>query len=329
MKGVASWEWVVAVALTLAVQFILWFIPHRGWDRHLWWDPHYLYLPTAVAALLLSFYAYLAPQARVIPLMVWFVGLLFMAGLGGLRDVVILSSLMAAGYLGSGLLAAAEGAPISLQLETAVAVVFLAICGYAGFVFQRLRRQREEMRALRSELARLALRDALTGLANRRHFEERLRQELRRFGRYGTPCSVALIDVDRFKVYNDALGHPAGDRILKELARVLVQSLRETDVVACYGGEEFAVILVETGPQEAWGVMERLRALVELHPFPREDVFPSVQLTVSIGVAGCGRERRSPRELVAAADRSLYAAKTAGRNQVALAERPPLSSGPP
>lgn len=311
--------WALAFGLTLAIQAALWLIPHRGWDAHLSWDPHYLYVPMVAAVGLLNLYAYIVPEARVLLLMAWFVALLFMAGLASFAEAVGLSALMAAGYLGVVSLRAGQGTPLSLTFEFTVAGVFLAICVYAGFVFQRLRRQRQEMHALRKELAELALRDSLTGLPNRRSFEKLLREELARAQRYGTSCSVAMIDVDHFKVYNDTHGHLAGDQVLRELAELLRVHLRGTDIPARYGGEEFAVILVQTPVDRAWEVMERLRREVERHHFSGEQVLPTGELTISAGLAACGDVAPSSEELLERADRALYAAKEAGRNRVHIA----------
>lgn len=319
ISGMRLDEWAVVLVLTLTVQTLLWLVADRGWDRRLSWDPHYLYVPMVVAALLLSVYVYLVPEARALLLMAWFVALLFPAGLSGFAEVVALSAVMGAGYLAAVSLRVRQGAPISLALETTVTAVFFAICIYAGFVFRRLRRQRLEMHRLRQELAELALSDSLTGLPNRRYFEEILREELSRIRRYGVPCSVAMVDVDHFKDYNDNVGHLAGDEVLRELADLLRRNLRDADVAARYGGEEFGLILVQTPVEKAWEVVERVRAIIERHPFPHEEVLPSSRLTISAGIAACTDPEVQFEELVQRADRALYAAKNAGRNRVHLA----------
>ncbi len=130
-----------------------------------------------------------------------------------------------------------------------------------------------------------------------------------------------MIDVDRFKVYNDSFGHVAGDHVLRELARELAGNLRETDIVSRYGGEEFAVILVETPPDRAVRVLERLRAAIEAHTFPDERIFPSGHLTISVGVTACRPDAVTLEDVVEEADRAMYAAKHAGRNRVEVATR--------
>ncbi len=311
-------SWWTALLVTLVVQAALWLLPGFDLDERLTGDPRYLYLPILSAAALLSLYIYIAPGARYLLLMAWFVALLFMAGLAGLVEVVALSTAMTVGYLGAlGLRArSGHGPPLSVVAESLRAGVFLAINVYAGFVFERLRRERRERDELRRRLAELALTDPLTQLRNRRYFEDFLRSELARIARYGGECSVAMLDVDHFKNYNDTLGHPAGDEVLRQLAVVLVREMRVSDVVARYGGEEFGLILVNTDRPEALRVIERLHRLIHDHPFPREDVQPGRQLTVSTGIASCPEDAADYEGLIHRADEALYAAKAAGRNRI-------------
>jgi diguanylate cyclase (GGDEF)-like protein len=128
-----------------------------------------------------------------------------------------------------------------------------------------------------------------------------------------------MIDVDHFKVYNDTYGHPQGDIILQDLARLLREMSRTSDTVARYGGEEFAVILPETDSVNAQKIGERLREQVERHPFPGQELMPSGTLTISIGVA-THTAAGSKDALLQAADMALYTAKREGRNRVCVAE---------
>ena len=168
-------------------------------------------------------------------------------------------------------------------------------------------------------LAESALQDALTGLYNRRHFEERLASELAAAQRHARPVSLLLVDIDHFKSVNDRYGHLAGDEALKLVGAVLSGALRKEDVLARYGGEEFVVIARETGLAGGKALGERVRQAVERSRLSWEG--RDVGLTVSIGVTvSIGISEyvpgRTDRELFQAADRALYAAKQAGRNRV-------------
>lgn len=309
----------LAGACTLGIQGILLTVALSGLDRRIPGDPHFIYTPLLGALFLLGLYAYLAPELRFIILLGWFVALLFMAGLGGLRAVVSLSAVMCFGYFGIGVAVSRRGYPLSLTFEAAVASAVFIISIYAGFVFERLRRERQEMRDLRERLSTMALTDPLTGLPNRRHFEDVLNAELDRIRRYGGACSVAMVDVDSFKHYNDSIGHLAGDTALRELADVMRRELRLHDMVARYGGEEFAILMINTERDAALPVIERLRQDVHEHPFRNRDIQPGGRITVSAGLASCPEDGSSYIELMKKADDALYAAKRAGRNRTCLA----------
>ena len=310
---------VLSAVVTLAVQGVVWLVLYRGWDQRLSWDRHYLSLPMLAGAGLFSFYVYLAPEGRGFILMIWFVALLFMVGLAGFVDVAIFSVAMSIGYALALGLRIRQGLRVPLGFEATVGVVFLLICLYAGVVFERIRADRREMQAMRRALAEMALTDSLTALPNRREFEQALHSELARTRRYGGKCCVAMIDVDHFKSYNDALGHLSGDEALRELAGVIRRHLREEDLGARYGGEEFALIMANTGKEEGRLAVERLRRMVEAHPFQDTGIQPGGHLTISAGFAACPEDARDYEELVRKADQALYAAKGRGRNRVEAA----------
>jgi len=167
-------------------------------------------------------------------------------------------------------------------------------------------------------LQRLSSLDGLTGVPNRRRFDEILKQEWQRAMRHSTSISLIMLDIDFFKLFNDTYGHQGGDDCLKQVAHTLEQSvLRETDIVARYGGEEFVVILPETGVKGALEVAETLRAKIEAKKIPHASSKVSDYVTISVGVATAVPERGSmPEKLIAAADQVLYEAKDEGRNQV-------------
>ncbi|WP_395703798.1 diguanylate cyclase [Aquabacterium sp.] len=169
-------------------------------------------------------------------------------------------------------------------------------------------------------LRRMAFIDGLTGLYNRRHFDERLQQEWLRAQRNGTPLSLLLIDLDGFKRYNDRYGHPAGDDCLRRVAQALALGLlRPADLLARYGGEEFAAILPETDAAGALALAQRLGQLVQALALPHADSPAGLPVvSVSIGVASRpaaapGEPAGPQSELLARADRQLYRAKAEGR----------------
>jgi diguanylate cyclase (GGDEF)-like protein len=181
-----------------------------------------------------------------------------------------------------------------------------------------LARRIELLDAERSAATALSRHDALTGLANRRAFDEFLADSLSRAQRYSRALSLLSIDVDDFKRYNDSYGHPAGDEVLKVIARTFAAAAREADLVARIGGEEFAIVLPETDAAGARALGERIRSEVaSLRQFRRP-------VTVSIGVATASRRTPTASVLVKQGDAALYAAKKSGRNCVAGAGHAPL-----
>jgi diguanylate cyclase (GGDEF)-like protein/PAS domain S-box-containing protein len=176
-----------------------------------------------------------------------------------------------------------------------------------------------ERKMMEEDLARLARTDGLTGLANRRAFDGALASEWLRARREQTPLALLLIDVDRFKLFNDTYGHPEGDACLRKVAEVAAGVVhRPADLVARYGGEEIAVLLPNTSPEGAAAVAEQVRTAVEAMGFPHDGNPPTGVITVSIGLAA-GRpllDFSDPMALVTASDAALYRAKRAGRNRV-------------
>jgi diguanylate cyclase (GGDEF)-like protein len=182
----------------------------------------------------------------------------------------------------------------------------------------KIHERTHELAEANARLAQLAVTDGLTGLYNHRHFHERLTLEVERSQRSGLPLSLLMLDVDNFKQFNDTFGHPSGDEVLRQLARVLADTRRANDVVARYGGEEFAVILVDTAKFTAAKVAERVRERVYSNDFS-EAAPRAGTLSVSIGVATFPDDGVDVEALVRSADTALYAAKRAGRNRVVLA----------
>lgn len=176
--------------------------------------------------------------------------------------------------------------------------------------------QNEE--AFDRELFEAATMDPLTKISNRRTFFDRSLGELALARRNGYYIHAIMVDADHFKRVNDTWGHQAGDMVLKEIARLLKEEKRESDLLARYGGEEFVLLLAGIGPEDAKKSAERLRMAVERHRFAWKDVV--VPVTISLGLASkIGADIPTIEELIAECDKLLYIAKEGGRNQVATA----------
>ena len=160
----------------------------------------------------------------------------------------------------------------------------------------------------------LATTDGLTGLYNHRVFQGTLSSEIQRAARYGDPLSLILFDIDRFKQFNDRYGHQLGDVVLRDVADIAKRSARTTDIPARYGGEEFAILLPNTSTYDAVAMAERLRASIEQHRVPHEEVL--LKVTISAGVATFPEHASTAGALISEADAALYRSKGAGRNAV-------------
>lgn len=170
--------------------------------------------------------------------------------------------------------------------------------------------QKAELKAANARLELQATTDSLTGLKNYRAFQERLIDEFLRSVRYKKPLSLMILDLDHFKQFNDKFGHSTGNHILKRVAALLQSTARETDFVARFGGEEFAILLPDTELHGALEAAERMRAAIAATEWQECPV------TISIGVASPDQVNNSPEALIDAADKALYLSKAAGRNQV-------------
>jgi diguanylate cyclase (GGDEF)-like protein len=181
-----------------------------------------------------------------------------------------------------------------------------------------------------SVLEQESITDPLMGIYNRRYLERRLTSEVARASRYGMPLSVLLLDIDHFKRINDSYGHQVGDVVLAELAQLIVNTVRTTDIVTRYGGEEIMVIAPSTPLRTAANLAERLRKIIEHRPF---DVpaklhrkLKALHITVSVGVACFGQNANDFQSLIQSTDEALYRAKKKGRNCVITAR--PVTTQP-
>lgn len=172
---------------------------------------------------------------------------------------------------------------------------------------------RRQLESANNQLQELALRDGLTGLLNRRHWEQCLEHEFARHLRYKSPVSLVMFDIDHFKSVNDTYGHQLGDEVIREVARITHQLARETDFAGRYGGEEFVVLLPDTSLDGAALFAERLRHGIECLQVAHEDT--ALSFTVSLGVACIEPDLKNYTELIERADKALYRSKEGGRNR--------------
>jgi diguanylate cyclase (GGDEF)-like protein/PAS domain S-box-containing protein len=178
---------------------------------------------------------------------------------------------------------------------------------------QRLQLEDANLRLseLNRKLDALATEDGLTGLKNRRRFQQYIQEEFQRHIRFEAPLSLIMLDVDKFKLFNDSFGHLAGDEVLKTVARLIKENVREVDFAARYGGEEFIIALPRTNEKAAIKLAERLRCAVANHQWVERDI------TISVGFATLPRTSgMAPEQLIQAADQALYHSKEQGRNRV-------------
>lgn len=167
-----------------------------------------------------------------------------------------------------------------------------------------------------AQIAEIALKDGLTHLFDVSTFHTKLEMEIKRYKRYGSEMSLIMIDIDDFKEVNDTRGHQVGDRVLRKVSRLIAKTARDLDICSRYGGEEFAVILPQTGRREALLLAERTRQRIE-------DYFKKgLQLTVSLGIATCPLDAESASMLITTADRALYLSKKEGKNRVSCCRSP-------
>ena len=179
---------------------------------------------------------------------------------------------------------------------------------------KQIEREVERRKALEAEYRHLATHDSLSGLPNRRHFSEHAETELRRCLRYASPASLLMVDFDQFKAINDELGHEAGDRVIEAFGLLCGRTLREHDLAARLGGEEFVILLPETAVEGARTIAERLRGALERLPISTSA--GTIHVTASIGLAQANPYEESLKSVIQRADDAMYEAKQAGRNRI-------------
>ena len=293
-----------------------------GWSRR-FKDPaltlaQILYAITCCAAAFV-----IAGPARGVTLPI--LAIILMFGIFGLttRQMlgVLVYSLVAFG-VASGVVAARDEPDYPTVVAAAYVGMVIVVLLSSTFLTTRVQSTREHLRRQKAELAQaleqirqLATHDDLTGLLNRRAMLDRMQLEQRRSLRSGSPLLIAQLDIDHFKAVNDTHGHAAGDLVLQSFADTVRRNVRDTDVLARWGGEEFVLLLCDTPAADAVALMERLRQAVQAMQVPVAQGGQPITVTVSIGLA-----RHTPADPLAGtlerADQALYAAKAGGRNRV-------------
>jgi len=174
---------------------------------------------------------------------------------------------------------------------------------------------------LHEQISSLGITDELTNMYNARYLDQTLEREVRRCKRYGSIMALIFLDLDNFKGINDTHGHPMGSRCLAEVSNIMFKSVRDVDILARYGGDEFVVILPETTVATAWMVAERLHESIGSHIFLADEGIKT-RLSASIGIAGFPDHAQTKEDLIRKADKAMYRAKSSGRNRICLADQP-------
>lgn len=237
----------------------------------------------------------------------------------GIRSIVVIPVIFRDEVIGTLLLRTSRAGHIfterEIRLCTAIANASTNAL-YNAFLYERVEKEK-------TKLERLAITDYLTGIYNIRYFYNRIDEEFSRSGRYNTPLSCMMFDIDYFKKINDTYGHRIGDIVLREFAQLVKRHTRKSDIFARYGGEEFIMLLPETSIKGAIAEAKRLRKVIKEHQF--KSLKEKREITVSIGIACSSDEKiKTCDDLIAFADDALFTAKNKGRDQIVL--YPPIES---
>ncbi len=211
-----------------------------------------------------------------------------------------------------GVIAAVAGGLFFTELDNTALINYgrlVLIAGGIGWYASRNLSQEEH-------LSRLLMLDRLTGLRNYTYFIDRLQEERQRADRFGSRISLIMIDIDHFKSFNDKFGHRLGNELLIQLSAVFKAQVRGVDIVCRYGGEEFAILLPNTGPEAAHEIAERIRATIDENDLPGTETLE--KCTISAGVATYPNDAEDDLQLIDRSDEALYEAKKIGRNKVVV-----------
>jgi diguanylate cyclase len=315
-------------ALTLVGVLGFYAVIRSGWNERLYPADPALTLPQGVFSIFSTVAAYLicgpVRGASLLAMAITLVCGMFALKPGQVRRLSVMAVLLLGAAMIGGHLSWPERFPVAEEALhfMLIAVVLPAIAVLAGQLStmrHKLRQHRHDLERALEHNRQLAIRDELTGLYNRRHVMELMHKEVQRAARGGRPMSIALLDIDHFKRINDSCGHAQGDEVLKAFAQAVASTLRDTDVLGRWGGEEFMVMLPETDAALAAGVLERVHLRMRELSFPCAGGARGVSF--SAGIADC-----TPGEVLHAAieraDAALYRAKEGGRQRSVVADTP-------
>jgi diguanylate cyclase (GGDEF)-like protein len=318
--GLLPWRAASDGSVGILALVVLFYVLFRTGLNQRFADPSLTTEQVAAALLLLAYVMYHAGPARAVLTPFYLVAMLFGVLRLNARRMLVLAFLALLAHATMLHLLYLRGPGVNPATALAeflvLAVVlpwFAVMGGYVNRLRTRLSDSHRDLQRAFDRIGELAIRDELTGAANRRFLMETLAREQSRAERLGTSFAVCLIDIDHFKAINDGFGHAAGDQVLKEFARLVPQELRAIDVWGRFGGEEFLIILPGTDRAGAQACGERVRARTEAAAFPGV-----TRVTITVGVATYAK-REPLSALLARADKALYEGKNGGRNKVVAA----------
>ena len=299
-------QWALVAGVVLYVLFVITFRYTRIFTEETRWK---LALETWVIILFISWCAYHTGSTESPLVNLYILVIIFSALTLGKTITLLEFALIAALYFYLGHASYYQDGFLTLQLSEVV--ILFAPFLLVGYITTLLS---ADLQRVTEHLASISDTDELTGLKNRRAFNMALDTEIRKASRYGRSFAILMIDADNLKPVNDSFGHVVGDRLIVLIATIIRESLREVDLVARYGGDEFVVLLPESNSQAAAEVAERIRQAVENSSFSENG--ERVSSTVSIGIASFPADTRHSDELLAIADQQLYSSKNLGKNAI-------------
>jgi len=325
LANIMEWRpiFVYLVAIPL-INLMLYVVFRTGLNRR-FADPSLTSLQICIGIVVTTYGMYYANEARGLLLLIYI--LVFIFGIFRLntRQFLYISAFCLITYgINIILLHIFRPYKVNLHIEylqfgilSLVLIAFSIVAGYISSMRQNLSTSRAELERSVSIIREMAIRDDLTGFYNRRHMIELLEYELNRCARTGSVFCLAMLDIDHFKNINDTYGHQAGDQTLKTFAAIIRKAMRSSDFCGRYGGEEFLIVLTQTGTDGAKVFAERLRQLIEKSVFP--ELGADIRVTASLGLAQY-QAKEDVEKTIHRADTALYEAKKKGRNRVECCE---------